>query len=351
MKFCDKCGAQMEDNVAACPVCGAPMDFDLEAAVLRKTGQMMEDTPAEPPVTPTPQPAVTPAPRVEPAYEEVRQQKQEASKKPLIIGICCGVGAVIVLFVVLLVTGVISFGGSKTEDVVAGAGSTQGAAAETASPEPTEDASEPVEGAPEGDPTYMIEGSDSRFLEDSDLKGMSKQDLRIARNEIYARHGCSFKDKVLNSFFTSKAWYNPTVSVGDFDESVFNKYERANVKKILEKESGPKLKDGTYVSQDGGWKIYAEKMDGGKKAKIQLVKRTEWGFEYTIIFKNEIKDGKISIKDEGGQIAMSISGTITVKKDSLKCSLRGDAFTAKWKESDTEYVEDLESLNEEDFEE
>lgn len=54
---------------------------------------------------------------------------------------------------------------------------------------------------------YMLSDSSSRVITDSDLAGMSLAQLRIARNEIFARHGRQFKDSMLNQWFYSKTWY------------------------------------------------------------------------------------------------------------------------------------------------
>jgi VWFA-related protein len=54
---------------------------------------------------------------------------------------------------------------------------------------------------------YMISDSDVRTVTAADLSGMSLAELRIARNEIFARHGRQFKDSTLNQWFYSKTWY------------------------------------------------------------------------------------------------------------------------------------------------
>ncbi len=54
---------------------------------------------------------------------------------------------------------------------------------------------------------YMIPDSSTRMISEADLAGMSLAQLRIARNEIYARHGRQFKDSMLNQWFYSKVWY------------------------------------------------------------------------------------------------------------------------------------------------
>lgn len=54
---------------------------------------------------------------------------------------------------------------------------------------------------------FMIADSDKRVVTTADLEGMSLAELRIARNEIFARHGRQFKDTMLNQWFYSKVWY------------------------------------------------------------------------------------------------------------------------------------------------
>ena len=54
---------------------------------------------------------------------------------------------------------------------------------------------------------YMLDFSSQRVVTESDLRGMSLAELRIARNEIFARHGRQFKDSTLNEWFYSKMWY------------------------------------------------------------------------------------------------------------------------------------------------
>jgi len=47
-----------------------------------------------------------------------------------------------------------------------------------------------------------------RLLTSSDLNGMSKHDLKIMRNEIFARYGYIFKTSEMKSYFSSQAWYH-----------------------------------------------------------------------------------------------------------------------------------------------
>lgn len=87
------------------------------------------------------------------------------------------------------------------------------------------------------DQDYILPGSDSRYLSRSDLEGFTAEDCRLARNEIYARHGRMFQDEALQNYFNSFEWYHPSISPDDFDESMLNDYEVANRDLIVAYES------------------------------------------------------------------------------------------------------------------
>ncbi len=83
---------------------------------------------------------------------------------------------------------------------------------------------------------YMLPASDSAYYAESDIKGLSDWELYLARNEIYARHGRGFSNDDLQRYFNGKSWYRRTIDPDKFDESVLNKYERANAAMILARE-------------------------------------------------------------------------------------------------------------------
>lgn len=76
---------------------------------------------------------------------------------------------------------------------------------------------------------YVLPDSAKRKLKKSDLKGLSKEELRVARNEIYARHGRKFDDKKLQKYFDSQSWYEGTVPASEFSEDVLSSVEKKNV--------------------------------------------------------------------------------------------------------------------------
>ena len=76
---------------------------------------------------------------------------------------------------------------------------------------------------------YIFSDSDTRLLTEDDVKNLSKEQLRIARNEIYARHNCSFKDETLMNYFKEHiSSYDGTgESASDF--SGLNEVETQNI--------------------------------------------------------------------------------------------------------------------------
>lgn len=87
---------------------------------------------------------------------------------------------------------------------------------------------------------YILPYSDSEYISESDLTGLSKTEVRLARNEIYARHGRKFKTDSIREYFESTSWYTPQIDPDSFSEAVFNKYEKANIDTIrgYEKKKG-----------------------------------------------------------------------------------------------------------------
>ena len=92
----------------------------------------------------------------------------------------------------------------------------------------------------ESESEYIFENSDTGYLSRSELDGLSAEECRIARNELYARHGRLFDDEELQEYFNSCSWYVGTISAKDFSEDILNEYEIANRDLIVkyEKEMG-----------------------------------------------------------------------------------------------------------------
>ena len=189
-------------------------------------------------------------------------------KKKVWTGILIGLGALVVLgglFAVLFFTGVI--GGAKPTAAPAAATSAPTDTDQTTLTDPTTSTA-PVQTEPDAADTlteqdgqqgqtpsdyqgvsdvannqsgYILPYSDSRYLTEEELQGLSQWECCLARNELYARHGRTFTDRVIQAYFDSCSWYTPTTAPEDFDEDgELNEYERANRDTIVrwEQEKG-----------------------------------------------------------------------------------------------------------------
>ena len=57
-------------------------------------------------------------------------------------------------------------------------------------------------------PGIFPQASD-RYLSNSDVYALSQWDLKIMRNEIFARHGYIFQTDEMRDYFSRKSWYDP----------------------------------------------------------------------------------------------------------------------------------------------
>lgn len=83
---------------------------------------------------------------------------------------------------------------------------------------------------------FIFYDSDSRYLTQEEMQGLSLQVICYAKNEIYARRGRMFQSGELQDYFDSKPWYYGRISPESFTSDVFNKYEAANVQLLDEYE-------------------------------------------------------------------------------------------------------------------
>lgn len=84
---------------------------------------------------------------------------------------------------------------------------------------------------------YILPNSATVRLTESDLAGLDASQLRLARNEIFARYGVIFGVTDLDNYFSSKSWYRPTIELDEFlDTREMNDIEEANLSLIVKVE-------------------------------------------------------------------------------------------------------------------
>jgi hypothetical protein len=106
-------------------------------------------------------------------------------------------------------------------------------AATACAPPPQQQASVDPEVQPSRDlgEGFIFPDSNERRLTRDDLAPLSVEQLRIARNEIYARNGRFFRDQKLKDYFSQYAWYQPS----SWDPPL-NATEKYNVRVIQQEE-------------------------------------------------------------------------------------------------------------------
>ena len=99
-----------------------------------------------------------------------------------------------------------------------------------------------------GNDYYIIEDSDKKVIEESEYtKGyypefydISNNELNIAYNEIFARHGHDFQSKDLKEHFNNMLWYNP-IEGKKVSLEELNDVEKENVRIIKEEIDARKM--------------------------------------------------------------------------------------------------------------
>lgn len=79
---------------------------------------------------------------------------------------------------------------------------------------------------------YIVRRNDD-LVSPADLEKLSKADLRILRNTIFAKYGHKFSSPDLTQYFSEKYWYTPSTTNA---ESKFTIYDKRNVEIIRQVE-------------------------------------------------------------------------------------------------------------------
>ena len=104
------------------------------------------------------------------------------------------------------------------------------------------------EGVRENPEEYVLPLSGTVLLKEEDLLNFSDYELKLARNEIFARYGRQFEDSDLAAHFESCSWYEGTVLPEEFDEGMLSQVEMDNLKVIQSAEESYK-KEHSYPEE------------------------------------------------------------------------------------------------------
>ena len=88
---------------------------------------------------------------------------------------------------------------------------------------------------------YILWYSSDLELSDRDLDFMDADTLKLARNEIYARHGRRFSTPEIQAHFDNCSWYRGTIAPDKFSDNMLSQLEKDNIKKIEAAEQNAPL--------------------------------------------------------------------------------------------------------------
>ena len=93
---------------------------------------------------------------------------------------------------------------------------------------------------------YIFPDSSDKEISKPDIENLSNEDLRIAINEIYARHGYTFpNNEEMRNYFQGQDWYEADPDMDDQKKVKMSKTEKKNLDKMASERQ--KRKD------DGDW--------------------------------------------------------------------------------------------------
>lgn len=243
MPFCINCGKPLPENANVCPYCATPVNpqFDRTKPLVNAQSSYQN------------RPAYQ-----QPIYQQDVQQPQAKNNTAKWIAI----GAVSALLVVGTVLAVTLINNNRTieEEIV-----------ET----------DPNDQMCAGD--FLYSDLCSRVITENEINNVPPDQLKLLRNEFYARHGMMFSTEELNIYFRAKSWYTPTYpsnKAGFITDQILTPAEKANVIIIrgLERRSNfgyylrtKSKKDIQHMVSDGGCYIYDWNERFGKDNTAELI--------------------------------------------------------------------------------
>lgn len=129
---------------------------------------------------------------------------------------------------------------------------------------------------------YVIPTSSTILLTKEALVDFNDNDLWLARNEIYARHGRKFNNYYLQNYFQACSWYEEA-DVTSFDEASLSKTEKSNIALIKELEDQYKQEHIYPMKQNAGTKVQCDLNGDGNLETVsyvpKIVKTQEQDYE------------------------------------------------------------------------
>lgn len=251
--FCSKCGKQVRDGMNYCTNCGEPVKKDEGGVNLKKDDDKVSSA------------ATLPHGNVSGKSNKAKKTKKNKGVKIVFITIAGIILALLLILFALVQTGIISISiddSTNQESVLDKKSksskrekekerrakekeSEEGDVTTQAQTEPVSTEAQTVQPATMPSTVainneFILPDSSVRVLDKSELAGFSAEQCRLARNEIYAKHGRMFDDAGLQNYFNSRSWYHGTIPAKQFNDNMLSDIEIQNRNLIIafEKEMG-----------------------------------------------------------------------------------------------------------------
>lgn len=118
------------------------------------------------------------------------------------------------------------------------------------------DPSDETEESSEPQADYILPAAQSHKYTAEELVSLTRDQLYLARNEIYARHGRIFKNNELSTYFGSREWYHGTIEPDAFDEGILNEEEKQNICLLKNLEQGIIITGRSVTKEAPYYKIF-----------------------------------------------------------------------------------------------
>lgn len=125
---------------------------------------------------------------------------------------------------------------------------------------------------------YIFPNSAEDFISYNDMKEKTDEELRLGRNEIYARHGRIFASTDLQEYFSQKTWYKGTIQADQFTDAMLSKMEQNNVAIIRNVEFQRKIAGDRKIyvyrykrTESSNGDVGVDEWMAGQKIKIQSI--------------------------------------------------------------------------------
>lgn len=132
-------------------------------------------------------------------------------------------------------------------------------------------------------------------LTEGQLSLWNSEELKLMRNEIFARHGYVFKSKYLQDYFNSQEWYRniEKLPLNDDGSDLLTEIEKANITKIQEIENIKKINE-----ENKAWLVAKE--NNTKKSLTDYLNKYPNGSHWQdansmLIIKNNAENIKLEI--------------------------------------------------------